>query len=87
MKNITLCWEDEVFDSANQAAAQMSMPLGEFLRDLFLSQIPKLGHLRAVNNEPSLQSLWALADSHPLVDGPTAGMSRDKIYERGISRH
>lgn len=87
MKTVTITLEDEHCHAARVAAARRRKPLGEFLRDLFLSALKSGGEAAPEGSSATLKSLWELADSRPVTPGTAGSLNRDALYERELSGH
>ena len=87
MKIVTITLEDEHYHAASVEAARRRKPLGEFLRDLFLSTLRSADKATQAGAAPTLKPLWELADAHPVTPGTVGPLKRDKLYERGLSGH
>ena len=87
MKTVTITLEDNLYHAASAEAARRRKPLGEFLQDLFLSALRTGDKAALDDSSATLQSLWELADAHPVTFGTASPLNRDDLYERGLSGH
>lgn len=86
MKTVTINLEDELYETAAVEAAKNRKTLGEFLRDLFLSDLRR-GDKAATDGASVLKTLWELADARPVTPGSVGSLNREELYERGLSGH
>lgn len=87
MKTVTITLEDEHYHAASAEAARRCQPLDEFLRDLLLSALRSRDTAAQEDASATLQSLWEMADAHPVTPGTAGPLNRDELYERGHSEH